>query len=293
MRGRASALFRGFSDGGTPSIIDFYPVTGAAKLSPHEAADKIKASNAEVIRRINEFTEATFRTRGGRMGSGMGLLLEGLWGYHMSAVLEPFGIEIAWIAEDQYNDYACADMAEDWDPDTREGELLRVEAKTMNLGADEIKGHFAELASNIGEDDLLLVLVWRWTSTDSTGLRVWPKVEDVFVDRARPLAELRDALHIARGGSFVDRDSCPDGCTPSLCQHHGEPLNASGKRERLQGPESTRPSAKVSFAANFGGLKRMLGVRGAVAERRKRELLRAIPEANAYDNFMRRALQTP
>lgn len=226
------------------------------------------------------------------MGSGMGLLLEGLWGYHMSAVLDPFGIEIAWIADDQYNDYACTDVAEDWDPNTRAGELLRVEAKTMNLGADETKGHFAELASNIGEDDLLLVLVWRWTSTDSSGVRVWPKVEDVFVDRARPIAELRDALHIARGGSFVDRDACPDGCRPSLCQHHGEPLNANGKRERLQGPESTRP-ANVSFAANFGGLKRMLAVRSAEAKRAKQELRQAIPEARAFDDFMKRVLQQP
>lgn len=268
-------------------------MTGAAKLSAHEAADKIKASNLEVVRRINEFTEATFRTRGGRMGSGMGLLLEGLWGYHMSAVLDPFGIEIAWIPDDQYNDYACADVAEVWDPHTRAGELLRVEAKTMNLGADETKGHFAELARNIGEDDLLLVLVWRWTSTNQVVDRVWPKVEDVFVDRAKPIAKLRDELHLARGGSFVDRATCPDGCAQSLCQHHGEPLNANDKRERLQGPESTRPSAKVAFAANFGGLKRMLGTRGAIAERRKSALLSAIPEAKGFDDFMKQALRRP
>lgn len=268
-------------------------MTGAAKLSPHEAADKIKASNLEVVRRINEFTQATFRTRGGRMGSGMGLLLEGLWGYHMSAVLEPYGIEIAWIADDQYNDYACADMAEDWDPVTKAGELLRVEAKTMNLGADEPKGHFAELASNIGDDDLLLVLVWRWTSTDSNGLRVWPKVEDVFIDRAQPLAELRDALHLARGGSFVDRASCPDGCSPTLCQHHGEPLNANGKRERKQGPEITRPSSNVSFASNFGGLKRMLAAGSTAARMSKRDLLSAIPEAQNFDDFMKRASRRP
>lgn len=267
-------------------------MTGAAKLSAHEAADKIKTSNLEVVRRINEFTEATFRTRGGRMGSGMGLLLEGLWGYHMSAVLEPYGIEIAWIADDQYNDYACTDVAEDWDPDTRAGELLRVEAKTMNLGAVEQKGHFAELISNIGDEDLLLVLVWRWTSTDSTGLRVWPKVEDVFVDRARPLAELRDGLHLARGGSFVDRASCPDGCSPHLCQHHGEPLNSKRSRERRQGPQSTKPKGSES-GANFGGLKRMLATGNAAARLTKQELLHAIPEATNFDDFMKRALQQP
>ncbi len=163
----------------------------------------------------------------------------------------------------------------------------------MNLGADEPKGHFAELAGNIGDEDLLLVLVWRWTSTDSTNLRVWPKVEAVFVDRARPLAELRDGLHLARGGFFVDRESCPDGCSPDLCQHHGEPLNAKGKRERLQGPESTRPSTSVSFASNFGGLKRMLGTRRAEATRRKLELLRVIPEAQGFDDFMKQASRQP
>lgn len=267
-------------------------MTGAAKLTSHQAADKIKDSNHEVVQRINDFTRATFRTRGGRMGSGMGLLLEGLWGYHMSAVLEPYGIEIAWIADDQYNDYACVDIREAWDPDTRSGELLRIEAKTMNLGADEPKGHFAELAENIGKEDLLLVLVWRWASAGVGGVRVWPKVEDVFIDRALPLAALRDALHIARGGSFVDRASCPDGCRPCLCQHHGEPLNAKRKRERLQGPESARPSAKVSFASNFGGLKRMLATRGADATAVKYGFCERSSAARTFVEFMARTSTT-
>lgn len=220
------------------------------------------------------------------MGSGMGLLLEGLWGYHMSAVLAPLGIEISWLADDQYNDYACTYVNEPWDPVTKAGELLRIEAKSMNLGADEPKGHFAELADRIGGDDLLLVLVWKWAAVGSTGLRVWPKVEDVFVDRARPLAELRDVLHIARGGSFVDRNTCPDGCRPGLCNHHGEPLNASGRRERLQGPESRRPSANVPFAANFGGLKRMLATRGAQAKQVRADFCFTHPEARAFVDFM-------
>lgn len=259
----------------------------AAELTPAQAAETIKRSNAEVIGRMNDFTMTTFRTRGGRKGSGMGLLLEGLWGYHMSAVLEPYGIEIAWIADDQYNDYACTDVAEAWDPDTKAGELLRIEAKSMNLGADEPKGHFAELVQNIGEDDLLLVLVWRWANLDESGWRVWPKVEDVFVDRALPLAHFRDALHEARGGSFVDSRFCPDGCPPELCQHHGEPLNASGSRERLQGPASCKPR-NSNYGANFGGLKRMLATRGAEARRVKREFMRYEPEARRFDEFMER-----
>ena len=259
-----------------------------AGLSATEAAELIKHSNGQVVDRMNEFTAPTFRTRGGRKGAGMGLLLEGLWGYHMSAVLESHGIEISWIADDQYNDYACTDMAEEWDPVTHEGELLRIEAKSMNLGADELKGHFAEIAANIGPDDLLLVLVWRWAPCGDSTSRVWPKVVDAFVDRALPLARLRDELHVARGGSFVERESCPDGCEARLCQHHGEPLNASGNRERLQGPTSRKPNS-TSHGANFGGLKRMLATRGTSAARRKQGICRADPVAREFVEFMTKA----
>jgi hypothetical protein len=47
-------------------------------------------------------------------------------------------------------------------------------------------------------------------------------------------------------------------------RHEGEPLNASNIRERKTGPVASR-GAKVSFAANYGGLKRMLGTRGSGA----------------------------
>jgi hypothetical protein len=216
----------------------------------------------------------------------MGLLLEGLWGYHTSGVLEPDGIEIAWLADNQYNDFACVDIALEWDPRDNAGELLRVEAKSMNLGADESKGHFAELAENIGPNDLLLVLTWRWTA-EETGWRVWPEVQDVWIDRAAPIAELRDALHLARGGTFVDRARCPDGCAPDRCQHHGEPLNANGKRERLQGPETCRPSGKVSFAANFGGLVRMIAARGDATSTLSR-IRRSNAVADNYVDFILR-----
>lgn len=259
---------------------------GIAQLTPAQASHKIKLSTPEVVCRINQFSQKTFRTRGGRLGSGMGLLLEGLWGYHTSTLIEPDGIEIAWIADNQYNDYACTDRALAWDPHTKAGELLRIEAKSMNLGADESKGHFAEIAENITPNDLLLVLVWRWSS-DSTGLRSWPKVEDAFIDRALPIAELRDELHLARGGTFVDRDNCPDRCTPRLCVHHGEPLNAAGKRERLQGPVATKPSG-VQFAANFGGLVRMLGTKNHKAKEVLQKLTRESSVADEYVNFIQR-----
>lgn len=256
-----------------------------SRFTAGEASDYIRNVSPAVISTINDFIRATFVTRGGRMGSGMGLLLEGLWGYHMSQALEPHGIEIAWIADNQYNDYACVDALSDWDPDTREGELFRIEAKTMNLGADESKGHFAELAKNIDPNDLLLVMTWRWTDTED-GRRCYPQIVEVFLERALPLANLRDALHLARGGSFVSAENCPDGCQPSVCSHDGEPLNERGKRERLSGPESRRPSAKVSFAANFGGLFRMVGTRGAQARAELDRQRKASPIADKYVAFV-------
>ncbi|MFT2706262.1 hypothetical protein [Clavibacter zhangzhiyongii] len=260
-------------------------VADGADLAPAQAADFIRAQNPAVVRVMNEFTRSTFTTRGGRLGSGMGLLLEGLWGYHMSRALASHGVEIAWIADDQYNDYACVDATSDWNPVTGDGELFRIEAKTMNVGADESKAHFAELQKNINSNDLLLVMTWAWTP-DPSGRRNWPSILEVFLDRALPLAELRDELHLARGGSFVSAASCPDGCDPSLCQHDGEPLNANGKRERLSGPESTRPSAKVSFAANFGGLFRMIGVSGPTNAQMLRDIRTKNSTADAYVRFI-------
>lgn len=257
-----------------------------ALLEAREAAELIRGSSSQVISQLNAFTRDTFRTRGGRMGSGMGLLLEGLWGYTTSSVISSEGIEISWLVDDQYNDYAVTAVDEEWDPDTRSGELLRIEAKTMNLGADETKGHFAELVDDIDPDDLLLVMLWRWSPIEGSSYHVAPQVLDVFLERARPLAELRDALHIARGGSFVDPSNCPDGCSPHECTHAGEPLNASGKRERLSGPESTRPSIKVSHANNFGGLKRMLAVRGAEAKEVRDSYYKSSPVCKKYLDFM-------
>ena len=256
-----------------------------SELTDHQAAELIRQVSPQVVREINHFTKVVFRTRGGRLGSGMGLLLEGLWGYYTSRELDDYGIEIAWIAEDQYNDYAVTKSAGDWDPVTCEGELLRIEAKTMNLGADETKGHFAELERNIADNDLLLILLWRWTPLDETHY-VTPQIVDVLLERAKPIAHLRDELHLARGGSFVDSSCCPDGCDPAVCSHDGEPLNAAGKRERLTGPESTRPSLRVSFASNFGGLKRMLAVRTKAAREIREQFAEREPVARRYIDFM-------
>lgn len=222
------------------------------------------------------------------MGSGMGLLLEGLWGYHMSRALVRQDLEIAWIVDNQYNDYACVDARSDWDPLTREGELFRIEAKTMNLGADESKGHFAELVRNIDPNDLLLIMTWKWVDTEDQR-RCYPQIVESFLERALPLAHFRDSLHIARGGSFVEAGNCPDRCGAVTCTHIGEPLNERGKRERLSGPESTRPSAKVAFAANFGGLFRMIGVRGVVAKEELRRQRATNTIVDEYVTFVNRS----
>ena len=231
-------------------------------VTPTQASERTAAVAPTVLERINGLSRRVFRTRGGRLGSGMGLLLEALWGYYTTACLAEDSLEMAWLVDHQYNDFACLALDAEWDPLTRGGELFRVEAKSMNMGAEESKAHFDELAQNIRPDDLLVVIAWTW-ELDSG--RNWPAVNEIFVAQALPIAQLRDALHLARGGTFVERATCPEGCSAENCSHHGEPLNSRGKRERLSGPESRRVSTRVSHAANFGGLIRMLKVRGNAA----------------------------
>jgi hypothetical protein len=250
----------------------------------------ISSSSQEVIDRLNQFTEQTFTTRGGRIGSGMGLLLEGLWGYYTNQLLKKNGIdfEIAWLGDHQYNDFALVKRDKMWEPKTKQGELLRVEAKSMIRSADESKAYFDALKTQIDSNDLLLVLIWDWAPIDD--YRKFPKVNDYFLGNALRLAALRDALHEARGGCFVQDGACPDRCG-SGCSHVGEPLNARGKRERVSGPESTRPSMKVSFSANFGGLTRMIGTRTKVAKATKLRLCREDPVAKDYVAFIDRSVR--
>jgi len=224
------------------------------------------------------------------MGSGMGTLLEGLWLFAVNRELaHRFASrwELAWLPDHEYNDFALLDTAGAWNRGTRGGEVLRVEAKSMVLGADESKAHFDVPVEQIGEHDQLLVLLWNW---EANGDRVQPVVVDWFLGAARDVAALRDALHLARGGSFVDRTSCPDGCDPAACQHHSEPLNASGRRERISGPASRRVSDKVSFAANFGGMVRMLKTNNGNARDALRRVCVANPTARRYAAFVWRHL---
>ena len=52
-------------------------------VTPEEALHIILAAAPNALTEINTFTKQVFHTRGGRIGSGMGLLLEGLWGYYI------------------------------------------------------------------------------------------------------------------------------------------------------------------------------------------------------------------
>lgn len=261
------------------------------ELDPGQAVELVRDVTATACQTINTFSEEVFRTRGGRMGSGMGTLLEALWGYHVNKILAemeegPPPCELAWIVGQQYSDFACILRDRAWNPETLEGELFRIEAKSMNVAADESKGHFDEIEENIGDWDHLLVLIWAWEPLDR--VRVFPRVLDHFFGPARPVARLRDQLHLARGGSFVHRDSCPDQCEPSSCSHHGEPLNADGKRERKSGPASCRVSREVSYAANFGGLVRMLKTNSEAARGRFRDLRVGDEVAHEYISFIHR-----
>ena len=224
----------------------------------------------------------------------MGALLEALWCYYMNDVLlalpdssRKAPVEIAWIPEHEYNDFACVHRDQIWDPTMRTGELLRIEAKSMNTAVDEAKGHFDELTDRLGEHDLLLVLLWTWRPIDQ--FRFCPYISDHFIGQARSIAKLRDSLHVARGGSFVDKASCPDQCEPAKCNHHGEPINASGKRERLSGPKSLRRPNGVSYAANFGGLVRMLKTNSPEARRTFRHQRAANETAHEYISFIHRS----
>ena len=257
-------------------------------IPPEKAVDEIIMVSKTVVQKINDFTKTVFRTRGGRTGSGMGLLLEGLWGFYVNQLLAkqpaPYNnIEIAWITHHEYNDFACVYRDQPWDSETRSGEILRIEQKSMLVSADESKAHFNALANSFSPNDLLVILAWNWVKLDS--FRFFPRVLDQFIGRASDIAQLRDALHLQRGGSFVSRASCPDGCYPDSCSHHGEPLNANGKRERKTGPDKCKP-ARISHAANFGGLVRMLNTRGAEAKKEFQKLGRENPAARDYISFI-------
>lgn len=180
-----------------------------------KAVEAILNNSAAACQRLNEFTAKVFRTRGGRIGSGMGGVIEALWGFFLNELLaEKSGqeIEMAWMYGHGYNDFACIRCGVDWNPETQEGELLRVEVKSMVASADESKAHFDRLKKELNDTDLLVVFIWDWVKESKTSgnrfVRVSPQVKDYFIGKASDVAILRDALHEARGGKFVAAGRC-------------------------------------------------------------------------------------
>ena len=114
-------------------------------------------------------------------------ILEALWAFYARDVLNeirPGTYEIAWMPDHAYNDFALTDATSDWDPTgAGQGEFLRIEAKSMNLGTDEPKGHFDVLENELSPDDLLLVLVWKWDSMP--GQLVFPRVLSHYIGTCR------------------------------------------------------------------------------------------------------------
>jgi len=173
-------------------------------ISAQQAFEEVIAATSVACQEINQFARDVFLTRGGRMGSGMGVLLEALWGYYVdkgrpAREVGNEGWEIGWLPDNEYNDFACLQCGAVWEPASKQGELLRVEAKSMNSDAEESKGHFEELVRDLGPLDLLLVLIWAWKPADRG--RVYPRIREHFIGAARPIADLRDRLHLARGGT--------------------------------------------------------------------------------------------
>ncbi len=258
-----------------------------------KAVEAILNNSAGACQRLNDFTAKVFRTRGGRIESGMGGVIEALWGFFLNEILaEKSGneIELAWMYGHGYKDFACIRRGVDWNPETQEGELLRVEVKSMLASADESKAHFDRLKKELNDTDLLVVFIWDWVKEAEAGgnrfVRVSPHVKDCFIGNASDVATLRDALHEARGGIFVAAGRCPDRCRGATCDHVGEPLNASGKRERLTGPETKRVSRSVSYAANFGGLVRMLKCDSSKARKIFRRICRQNDTAWNFATFI-------
>lgn len=254
------------------------------------AMEAIYEDSGQVTERINSFCASTFKTRGGRLGSGMGLLLEALWIYFMNETLANEGgearlCELAWMPDHQPADFACLIRGADWDPVTRSGELFRIEAKSMNRAVIEAKGHFTNLKGETEGFDQLLVIIWEWVETENQYFS--PQVVDYFLGSQMQIIHMRDELHKARGGTFVSSAACPDECDPALCQHDGEPLNAAGKRERPLGPTKTKP-ANVNHAANFGGLLRMIKTSGASATSEFRRIRKECDVAHSFISFVHR-----
>lgn len=114
------------------------------RMTPADAISILTSDTPKAIEALNSFSYTAFRTRGGRLGSGMGSLLEALWVYFINKALlneggEARECEVAWLEDHEPNDFACVHRDAKWVPGTREGELFRVEAKSMNVRVESQK----------------------------------------------------------------------------------------------------------------------------------------------------------
>ncbi len=262
--------------------------TKSARPTSEQAFQRILDVTPIAIKDVNSLTIRVFQTRGGRIGSGLGGVIEALWGFYVNKHLlkSDLGAEMAWISGHEYNDFAVIICDEDWDPQKGTSELFRVEVKSMVRSAKEPKAHFDRLRKEIKHTDTLAVFIWDWVPVSKGSKRCYPKILDGFVGRASAIATLRDELHVARGGTFVPKNKCPDGCRMPCC-HIDEPLNPNGVRERKSGPVNSK-KGKTTFQANFGGLKRMLGVRGVEAIKTLQKFAKRKNDAAQYVSFIQR-----
>jgi hypothetical protein len=219
--------------------------------------------NHKVIEKLNEFFSETFLVDSSEINYGhstrFGILFEAMWGYYMKEELQSLGYMLKWICTNQYNDFYITDTCGNF--------ICNVEVKTLCLNSDESKSHFDALQSEIHDSDLLFVSAWKW---DVIGELMKPLVVKSEYFSSKSIAFMRDQLHVLRGGKFIKE----------------EPVNVSGYRERISGPEENKPP-KVSHMANFGGLVRMLGTRSKESKNKLQEFYDNDSDCKSYIDFVK------
>jgi len=199
--------------------------------------ETLEKVNPIVIKKLNTFFSETFLVDSTEINYGhstrFGILFEAMWGYYMKRELEVLGYMVKWICKNQYNDFYITDPLGKF--------ICNIEVKTLCLDSDESKSHFDALQSELLDTDLLFVSAWKWDVHDDL---MKPNITKSKFFVSKEIAIMRDELHILRGGDFINE----------------EPINASGYRERLSGPDKNKPS-RITHMANFGGLVRMLGTK--------------------------------
>jgi hypothetical protein len=225
--------------------------------------ETLEKLNPKVIEKLNVFFSETFLVDSSEINYGhstrFGILFEAMWGYYMKEELQVLGYMVKWICRNQYNDFYISDLVGNF--------ICNIEVKTLCLDSDESKSHFDALQSELLDTDLLFVSAWKWDVHDDL---MKPKITESKFFVSKEIAVMRDELHILRGGNFVNE----------------EPINASGYRERLSGPDENKPP-KVTHMANFGGLVRMLGTKSKPSKIKLQEYYDAGGTCKEYIDFVR------